>query len=153
MLALTEEKEAESLLVEAWVSSISLLFFDVRKLTLRNHTRCFPSPLVGNHLGKLSSSLGHPDFEQSLSQSRAGLPKAKSPVAEELPFRMNRVKMPLMLCVFLGMVLGSGGCAIAPNKESIARKHVKELQSNDEEARRKAALELGNLGVSRNHLV
>ena len=60
---------------------------------------------------------------------------------------MNRVKILLMMCVFFGIVFGSGGCTIVPNKENIAGKYVKELQSNDAEVRRKAALELGNLGV------
>jgi HEAT repeat protein len=45
------------------------------------------------------------------------------------------------------MFFGSVGCAIAPTKEGIARNHVKELKSNDAEVRRKAALELGKLGV------
>jgi len=60
---------------------------------------------------------------------------------------MHRVKMLLMICIFFGMVFGSVGCVIAPTKEDIARNHVKELKSNDAEVRRKAALELGKLGV------
>ena len=53
MLALTEGNEAETLLLEAWVSTISLLFSTSENLHSENHTCCFPSPLVGNHLGKL----------------------------------------------------------------------------------------------------
>jgi len=60
---------------------------------------------------------------------------------------MDKVKTQRMICIFLMLVLGSAGCAIAPTKEDIARNRVKELKSHDPEIRRNAAAELGKLGV------
>ncbi len=69
VLALTEGNEAETLLLEASVSSINLLFATSENLHSENHTCCFPSPLVGNYLGKILSVLRRQDTPVIVAQT------------------------------------------------------------------------------------